>query len=393
VIVTQTTEAHPYRSLRVVLVVWSGYIGGAETFTANLAVAMRERGADARLAFILNAGDLREHLRRSTVPYTELGLSRGRGVIRERHRFAQMVGAMDPDVAILASSGYLAAALKSGGFRRPIIAVEHGSLLQMHQMGLLRRTIYRADRASGVRACSAIVSVSTYIGDRLDLGRLRGHTRLVCIPNAVDLWRFSPAPVGTSGSGNDRFILGCAARLIEGKGIEDVVSALTHESLANAQLRVAGDGPRRAALEAFAAEQGVGARVSFLGPVRDMPRFWREVDLAVVPSNRLVESFGMSAIEAMACGKPVVVSDSGALPDVISDGETGRRVPAGDIPKLAEALADYVLDRERLRSHGLNARRRAEEHFGIERTADRYLQLCVEVMRGVDDTARDVGAA
>jgi glycosyltransferase involved in cell wall biosynthesis len=116
-----------------------------------------------------------------------------------------------------------------------------------------------------------------------------------------------------------------------------------------------------------------------------MPRFWRGVDLAVVPSNRLVESFGMSAIEAMACGKPVVVSDSGALPDIISDGETGRRVPAGDIPKLAEALADYVLDRERLRSHGLKARRRAEEHFGMERAAERYLQLCVEVIRGVDD--------
>jgi glycosyltransferase involved in cell wall biosynthesis len=134
-------------------------------------------------------------------------------------------------------------------------------------------------------------------------------------------------------------------------------------------------------LKALAAAHAVETRVEFLGPVLDMPGFWQSIDVAVVPSNGLVESFGMVAIEAMACGKPVVVSDSGALPDVVSDGETGRVVPAGDVSRLAATLGEYAYDSASRARHGLNGRRLCEDQFAIDLTASRYLELCAGLVR------------
>jgi glycosyltransferase involved in cell wall biosynthesis len=373
---------HPVaeRPLRVALVLWGGAIGGAQNFTADLAAAMQAQGTETSIVFVLEAADLRERLDRSAIPHSALGLRRGRQVLLAPRRLAQLVSAENPDVAILTASGYLAAALRIGGFRAPIIAIEHGSLLQMHRLHPLERLKYRVDRISGLMACSAVVPVSEYIRDRLDLGRLR--RRIVCIPNGVDLRRFSPLVVGATNRTEDGDVMiGCAARLVEGKGVEDVIAALVHPSLGRARLRIAGDGPLLEALKALAAAHAVDTRVEFLGPVLDMPAFWRSIDVGVVPSNGLVESFGMVAIEAMACGKPVVVSDSGALPDIVSDGRTGRVVPAGDVSGLAKALAGYAYDSTTRLRHGLNARSVCEHQFAIEGTASRYLELCAELVR------------
>jgi glycosyltransferase involved in cell wall biosynthesis len=283
-----------------------------------------------------------------------------------------------PDVAILVETGYLAAALRAGGYRAPIIGIEHGSILQSQSLGRVKRLIRAADRVSGTKACSVVVAVSDYVRERL-IAR-RPHRRVVCIPNGVDLTRFSPLEGATHGEGG-QIIIGCAARLVEGKGIEDLITSFSHSSLDGARLRIAGDGPRAPALKALARSLGVASRVEFLGRVLDMPAFWQSTDIAVVPSNGAVESFGMAAIEAMACGKAVVVSDSGALPSAVVDGECGRVVRAGDIVAMRRAIAEYAHDPARRVRHGSCGRRRCEEHFAIERTASRYLELCAELVR------------
>lgn len=373
---------HPVaeRPLRIALVLWGGSIGGAENFTADLAGAMQAQGAEPALVFVLEGAQLTDHLDRSGIPHSALGLRRGRAVLRAPRRLAQAVSASDPDIAILTAPGYLAAALRSGGFRAPIIGIEHGSLLQLHRLHPLKRLIYKADRISGVNACSAVVAVSEYIRERLELTRLRG--RIVCIPNGVDLRRFSPSAKGAMlGDRNGEMLIGCASRLVEGKGVEDLIQALSNPSLDRARLRIAGEGPRLEALKTLAGSCGVDARVEFLGPVLDMPAFWRSIDVAVVPSNAWVESFGMAAIEAMACGKPVVVSDSGALPYVVADGKTGRVVPAGNVTALAGAIGEYAQDSPTRVRHALNGRQRCEDQFSIDRTASRYLELCAELVR------------
>ena len=373
---------HPLedRPLRPALVLWGGYIGGAEAFTADLARAIQAQGAEPAIVFILEGAALAERLDRSDIPHAALGLRRGRAVLRTRRRFAETVSAQGSDAAILVETGYLAAALRSGGYPGPIIGIEHGSLLQAHRLGAWKRVIRSVDRLSGRKACSAVVAVSEYMDKQITAGGL--HRRVVCIPNGVDLKRFSPSANGaTSRPENVDLVIGCAARLVEGKGVEDVLQALAHPSLRRARLRIAGDGPRLRALKKFARLLEIDARTDFLGIVLDMPAFWRSADVAVVPSNGAVESFGMAAVEAMACAKAVVVTNSGALPDIVADQETGRVVPAGDIAALASALDEYARDPARRARHGSNGRRRCEEHYAIEQTASRYLGLCAELIR------------
>jgi glycosyltransferase involved in cell wall biosynthesis len=380
--VVPPTFMHPFveRPLRPALVLWSGFIGGAETFTADLARAMQARGAEPAVVFVLKGAPLNDRLNHFGIPNSALGLRRGRAVLHAPRRLARAVSASGSDIAILVESGYLAAALRVGGYKAPIIGIEHGSLLQMQRLHPLMRLIRAADRVSGSKACSAVVAVSEYMTERVSIRRPR--RRVVCIPNGVDLDRFSPATNGGTPGGEDSaIVIGCAARLVDGKGVEDVIQALAHPSLDRARLRIAGDGPRLGALKALARSLAVDARAEFLGPVLDMPAFWRSTDVAVVPSNGAVESFGMAAVEAMACAKPVVVSDSGALPDLVVDGETGRVVRAGDVTALTRAIGSYVQNSTERICHGLNARQRCERHFALDQSASRYLELCAQLVR------------
>jgi len=102
---------------------------------------------------------------------------------------------------------------------------------------------------------------------------------------------------------------------------------------------IAGDGPERGSLEALAKRLRIADRVAFVGLQTDMPCFWRQCDVAVVPSHAPhVESFGLVAVEAMASGLPVVASRNGALPEIVVDSRTGTIVPEADPMVLAAAL-------------------------------------------------------
>jgi glycosyltransferase involved in cell wall biosynthesis len=372
---------HPIeqRPLRIALVLWSGHIGGAESFSVELARAMQAVGAEPAVVFTLEGTPLADRLDAFAVPHSALGMVHGRSVLRSPRRLAHAVSASRADAAILVASGYLAAALRLGGYRAPIVGMEHGSLLQLHAHNPLRRLIRTADRASGIKACSAVVAVSNYMRDRLNAHRPRA--RVVCIPNGIDLERFSPPANEPRSAGDNGLVIGCAARLIEGKGIEDAIRALVHPALDRARLRVAGTGPLQEELKEVAKSLTVDARTDFLGEVLDMPQFWRSVDVAAVPSSSWVESFGMVAVEAMACARPVVVSRNGALPSIVSDGETGRVVPPGDAAALASAIGEYAHDAGLRARHGSNGRRLCEDKFAIEQTARQYLKLCAELIR------------
>ena len=149
----------------------------------------------------------------------------------------------------------------------------------------------------------------------------------------------------------------CVARLAPEKGIDTLLDAM--KRLPDARLIVAGDGPERTALESRA-----GKNVAFLGFVEDIPALLGQVAIVAVPSRS--EGLGLSALEAMAAGKPVVASSVGGLREVVVHGETGLLVPPGDPDALAEALKSLFEDPERARKMGEAGRARIRAEFDVE---------------------------
>jgi hypothetical protein len=105
----------------------------------------------------------------------------------------------------------------------------------------------------------------------------------------------------------------------------------------------------------------------------DLPDVLRGADLFLLPSE--TESFGLAALEAMACGVPVIASRVGGLPEVIVDGVTGFLPPAGDLDAMARAAIELLADDERASRMALAARQHAEAHFRPEPVVDRYLEV------------------
>jgi glycosyltransferase involved in cell wall biosynthesis len=368
----------PAAGAKVALVLWSGRLGGTETFTTELAGALRRGGVDARIVFVGGSDRLADRLTELGVPATGLGLARGRHVLVHPRNLARLVSAAGVDCAILPSSGYLAASLHAGGYRRPLAAVEHGGLLQVGKLPFGPRLVRRIDRASGVWTCDVEVAVSDFVLE--ELRKHRHASRLIRIRNGIDLVRFAPEADGRPKQ--YPFTIGYAGRLIATKGVSGLIRAFASRDLpGDPLLLIAGEGPERGALESLAGTLGLGRRTHFLGRVDDMPNFWRRCDLAVVPSDGSIESFGLAAVEAMACGRPVVASRTGALPETIRDDLTGALVDPGDVAGLAHALARYATDAALRRDHGANARRLCEEHYDLTVVANNYAELIVSLSR------------
>jgi len=120
------------------------------------------------------------------------------------------------------------------------------------------------------------------------------------------------------------------------------------------------------------------ARVSRVG-YSEMPALYRSADVFVFPST-WEEPFGISIVEAMASGIPVVATKVGGIPEIVREGETGRLVPPGDPQSMAEAigqLLDSEPDRQRLGAAGRSA---AESRFSIDAHVDRLLGLYNRMM-------------
>ncbi len=143
-----------------------------------------------------------------------------------------------------------------------------------------------------------------------------------------------------------------------------------HGGPGGVKLLLVGDGPDRPACEALARELGVYNEVRFLGKQEPVEEILSIADLFLMPSGS--ETFGLAALEAMACGVPVVSSDIGGLPELNVHGETGFLCPLGDLDVMT-AAARRVLTEDNLHARMAEAaRRRAVDEFDLERIVPRY---------------------
>lgn len=141
-------------------------------------------------------------------------------------------------------------------------------------------------------------------------------------------------------------VVGTVARLSPEKGVDVLLRAVALLRRHDDQpltCAVIGDGPQRDALERLARQLGIAGCVRWVGERPDAARLVRAIDVYVQPSRR--EALGLATLEAMAAARPVVVSRTGGLEDLVRDGLDGRQVPPGDPVSLARVLAELLLDR------------------------------------------------
>lgn len=222
------------------------------------------------------------------------------------------------------------------------------------------RTLYN-------RRVDGVVAISKAIKDSLvEAGVAANKIRLIHSGIDVEKFRFLLA---RNEAIREVAIVGCLAALEVRKGhrfLLEAMALLKNQGL-EVELRVAGDGPERATLEAQAAQLGLSDRVSFLGFVSEPAQFLAGVDIVAMPS--LYEGLGVAALEAMAAAKPVIATRVGGLAESVIDGVTGFVVAPKDAHALAEAVAVLARDPARAAAMGESGREWVAQNFSLAQMA------------------------
>jgi len=353
------------RPIQVLHVVEALGLGGLEQVVASL-VRHASPGIRTEVLALASGGPLQRDIEAAGARVRRLAL-------RDYYptsvwRVARAVRAAQPD--ILHTHGHFAG---TAGRLAARLAGVRGLVHHLHTSDTtLRPRHRRLERllAFGTRrilCCSAAVARHA----QKDLGLPEDRT--VVIRNGID-----PAPPVDAAqarallpAGMTGPIVGCVGGLTPHKGQAVLLRAVAslgapasthHRDAGEPSLVLVGEGPERPALEALARELGIAPRVHFLGLRHDARALLPAFSLLAAPSLGR-EGLGLSVLEGMDAGLPIVASRTGGLPEVVEDGVTGQLVPEGDPQALATAIAAILGDPGRARAWGESGRRRIAREF------------------------------
>ena len=273
-----------------------------------------------------------------------------------------------------AVAGVLAQEMLGEGAPR-LITTLHGTDITIvgQDRSFFEITRFGIERSQGVTAVSEFLK-------RMTLEEFQVSRPIEYIPNFVDVSLYSAERRDRSAfAAPGQKVLLHISNFRPVKRVLDVVRIFERVAReVDAVLLMVGEGPERSSAQALARRLGVQDRLRFLGTQETIEEIAGMADVFLLPSE--LESFGLSALEAMACAVPVVGSDAGGLPEVVKHTESGYLLPVGDVEGMAARTLEILKDDERRREMGQAGRRRAESLFSAERVVSRYERFYERVL-------------
>jgi N-acetyl-alpha-D-glucosaminyl L-malate synthase BshA len=234
---------------------------------------------------------------------------------------------------------------------------------------------YSIGESDGVSAVSDFLRQAT-------IDTFQTDCEIRVIPNFIDLNRFKQTNKSHFKqilAPNGEKVIIHTSNFRKVKRIEDVIFVFKKvlEKIPTKLLMV-GDGPERAKAEDLCRQMDLCDDIRFLGKQQSVEELLAISDLFLMPSG--TESFGLAALEAMACSLPVISSDTGGLPELNVSGETGFLLPVGDVEGMAAAALQLLLDEKLLAKFSKNAEKRAQK-FSLEEIVPLYENYYVEILK------------
>lgn len=354
--------------------------GGSGAVATELGLELARRGHEVHFVAYQSPFRFRGYVERAY--FHEVDTSMGHYPLFEHYPYTLALASRQYEVALAeqldvmhvhyaiphATTAFLAREMLRGARPLKVITTLHGTDITLvgQETSFYAITRFSIEQSDGVTAVSRFLCSET----RRAFGEMRRD--LAVIPNFVNLSEYHPgaaAPRESLAPPGHR-ILTHVSNFREVKRVKDVVRIFARIRRAlPATLVMIGDGPDRPEAEQEARSLGVAADVRFLGRLDTLPPLLGASDLFLLPSQS--ESFGLAALEAMACGTPVVASRVGGLPEVVTDRVEGILEPVGSVEAMARRAIDLLRDESlhaRMRSAALA---RATE-FSIDRVVPQY---------------------
>lgn len=259
----------------------------------------------------------------------------------------------------------------------PFITTLHGTDITL----VGRDKTYAPVVSFSINKSDAITAVSDNLRKET-LENFKIEKNIEVIHNFVDINRFTVKPIDAFKkviAPNGEKVILHASNFRKVKRIADVIYTFNKiKKEIPSKLLLVGDGPERHMAEELCRELGIFDETRFVGKQQDMEDIYAIADLFLLPSE--YESFGLAALEAMAAGTPVIATNAGGIPEIITHGKNGFLSEVGDVESMSSNAKILLKDNVKLDSFCKEARRQAEQ-FDINKIVPKYEELYKQVLK------------